>query len=632
MIYYSNLASYVISMAINLTVMGAFFAVGIAFSFRLARQLSPRVRYIVAVVAFFTAAALPIYSTIRLPQEPAAAPQGMTAIERWQHPSVATPILNQGSQISIEGSDATKMSNGTSLPMNEAKATVFDQALLSLNAFIRASAESWPGVGFIALWGFIAVLLVGREMLGYIQLAKARSTWQIADAKTIDSLGWPGAYPLFISEYEGPYTVGLVRPAVVIPSDLLDDISPDAARLIARHELAHARWQDPLVNALLRLTRALLWPSLPLWYLGRVARREREAASDFSAVAGCCYEEIESTVIEYATLLVSVAGRSGEKSRRLKYEWAATEVGNHVDLESRITRLLKISSRPTRARLLLAAFAFTATVWGAAFLPVAAGPIVLMPDPNVSDVGVVEESKAAIADADTAPVASTGPSIPPAPYNGNPGPLDKDQLIQSQNEQHTARAASESPSDKAQEYNKEGAGPMLALQTAQPNQDETSHDFVKEMAALGYTGLSFNQLAAMKESGLSHAYIKEMAASGYDKLSADALINFRWLGINPVFIKDMSKLGYSDLSANTLIDFRLYGITAPYIKGMADLGLANLPAKTLVAFRRLGIGEAYIKGLRAQGYEHLTADRIIDLRTQNVSVGESGKRGNGQND
>lgn len=613
-----TLASYAVSLVINLMIVGTFFAVGIALAFRLVQQISPRVRYIIAVIAFLAAAALPINSTLFASRETAVAFQVDAAIDQQQQSSTA--VLDQSRKSAVDNSDGRNRSDQSRSLTTEPQPTGSIQIGSRMDALVRTLADSWLGAAFVVMWVFVAALLLGREVLGYIHLARARHTWRLADENMMDEMRWRGAYPLFISEHEGPCTVGLVRPAVVIPGCLLDEISLDAVRLIARHELAHARWRDPLVNALVRIISAILWPSLPLFYLGRVVGAEREAASDFSAVAAFP-DDIKGTVLEYATLLLLVARRPGKKSRHRRYQLAATEAGSHTDLEARVVRLLKISSRPTRAGVLVAAFALIATAWGASRLPIAARPLTV--------TAMAQESDTASANQEVAAPATAYLSIVPAAQDESFRSQDKEQLIQKYTGLETYRAEAQS---SAQEQIHNSAGLMSTPQTVLKTEGEISQDFVDEMAALGYANLSPDQLAAMKAHGVSQAYIKEMAASGYNRLTADALINFRWLGISSAYIKDLSGLGYVGLSANTMIDFRLYGVTPAYINEMAALGFANLDAKTLVAFRRLSINPEYVKELKATGDEHLSAAQLIQRRSQKVAVVESGKRGNGQND
>jgi beta-lactamase regulating signal transducer with metallopeptidase domain len=648
-----SMTSFAISLAVNLMIVGAFFATGIALTFRLVRPLSPRLRYIIAFIAFLAAAALPINSTLFGARDPVAAFPVAASVEPKRQPSTANAILNQSGETPVESSGEASVPAETSTLIEQPHSEPSSRIASLLNTFIRLLSESWPGAGFLYLWAFVAFVLLGREVLGYIHLARARRTWQVADAKIRDDLRWPDAYQLFISEHEGPYTVGLFQPAVVIPASLLEDLSPDEARLIARHELAHARWRDPLVNALVRIIRALLWPGLPLWFLGRAVRLEREAASDLSAVAASRDEDIKGAVMEYATLLVLVARLSGNRrEKRWKYHWAATEAGNRIDLESRVLRLLTCSSRTTRARLLLAALALIATAWGALSLPAIARPVIVIPDSKLSDIVVVEEKKGSSSSAEqeqNAP-AEVSQNVFPATQDENLRLTSDEQLTQNYLERETAESALTVQLDSVREQDQNIVGLPLTPLTSRAIKDEAERDFVNEIASFGYTKLSPEQLAAMKAHGVSAAYITEMAANGYNKLNADALINFRLLGVNSAYIREMTGLGYSALSANTMIDFRLYGVSSGYVRELAALGLSRLPAGKLVAFRRLGINagyikhvrseisgnlsldqllalrnlgvtEGYLKELKARGVENLTADRVIDLRTQKVASG-----------
>lgn len=652
---YSVLASAAVSLTVNLIIVGAFFAAGIALTFRLARTLSPRLRYLIALTAFLAAAALPINSTLSGAQEPATTFPLAAYAGPGRRPSSADAALKPVEEVAVNSpgradsrADAPSLADG---PRPEAPGRI--HTLLS--TFVRLSAESRLGVGFLCLWAVVALLLLGREVSGCVHLARARRSWQLAGPQVLDDLSWPGPYPLFISEHEGPYTVGLFRPAVVIPAGLLKDVSSDGARLIAQHELAHARWRDPLVNAVVRVVRALLWPGLPLWFLARLIRVEREAASDHSAVAASRRKDIRGAAAEYATLLVTVARLSGDgSSGRRKYHWAATEAGDHVDLERRVRRLLMFPSRPTRASLLLAALVLMATGWGAVSLPVTARPAPAAHDLKSADVTSVGVDEAFTAGRGYGSRPAASQNVFAATEDENLRPASVEQLTRKGLEGSGADSATAAEPVGLRGQDHDTAARELTAPVAAAG--EADQDVASEMAAVGYRNLSPEQLAAMKAHGVSAAYVAEMAASGYDRLDADALINFRLLGVNPAYVGELGRLGYSALPANTMIDFRLYGVSPAYIRELAAQGMSKVSAGKLVAFRRLGIDARYVKQIRseisgglspdqlvalrnlgvtenhirelkARGIDNLTADRVIDAHTQKVAAGTSAVRG-----
>jgi beta-lactamase regulating signal transducer with metallopeptidase domain len=81
-----------------------------------------------------------------------------------------------------------------------------------------------------------------------------------------------------------PVVLGIVWPAIVLPPDWREW---DAAKLeaVVAHERSHVRRNDPLVQLLSAIHRALVWHSPLSWFLDRRIVRAAEDASDDAAVA-----------------------------------------------------------------------------------------------------------------------------------------------------------------------------------------------------------------------------------------------------------------------------------------------------------------------------------------------------------
>ena len=81
-----------------------------------------------------------------------------------------------------------------------------------------------------------------------------------------------------------PVTLGIARPAIVLPGDWRQW---DGAKLdaVLAHERSHIRRHDPAVQLLSAIHRALLWHSPLSWFLHRRIVRVAEEASDDAAVA-----------------------------------------------------------------------------------------------------------------------------------------------------------------------------------------------------------------------------------------------------------------------------------------------------------------------------------------------------------
>jgi RND family efflux transporter MFP subunit len=81
-----------------------------------------------------------------------------------------------------------------------------------------------------------------------------------------------------------PVTLGIARPAIVLPGDWRQWAGAKLDAVVA-HELSHIRRHDPAVQLLSAIHRALLWYSPLTWFLHQRIVRAAEEASDDAAVA-----------------------------------------------------------------------------------------------------------------------------------------------------------------------------------------------------------------------------------------------------------------------------------------------------------------------------------------------------------
>jgi len=81
-----------------------------------------------------------------------------------------------------------------------------------------------------------------------------------------------------------PALFGLARPRLLVPTGLLDRISPEDLRHVLRHELAHLRRQDLAVGWAAAILQALHWFNPFIWYAFHRMRQDREMACDEAAI------------------------------------------------------------------------------------------------------------------------------------------------------------------------------------------------------------------------------------------------------------------------------------------------------------------------------------------------------------
>lgn len=82
-----------------------------------------------------------------------------------------------------------------------------------------------------------------------------------------------------------PGLVGILRPVILLPLGITDQLSPCELKVVIAHELCHWRRQDNLLAAIHMLVESLLWFFPLVWFIGKRLNAERERACDESVLA-----------------------------------------------------------------------------------------------------------------------------------------------------------------------------------------------------------------------------------------------------------------------------------------------------------------------------------------------------------
>jgi TonB family protein len=166
-------------------------------------------------------------------------------------------------------------------------------------------------------------------------------------------------------------TWGAVRPRVLLPSHALA-WPEDRVSVVLRHELAHVRRHDWLVQIAAQAVLTPLWFNPLMWLACRRLRRESEQACDDAVLAGGVAAR------EYAGHLLDLA----RQCRRRQFPWAAaTPMAHPSTLERRIAAMLNPDlnrTTPSRRTVAVLAVALLAvTLPTAAFRAVQGQPAAL---------------------------------------------------------------------------------------------------------------------------------------------------------------------------------------------------------------------------------------------------------------
>jgi beta-lactamase regulating signal transducer with metallopeptidase domain len=215
---------------LNATWQAAFFFLLGAIAARALRRASAAAQYFLAVTVLIAASLAPWLSMISLPNSDALA-------HRWAWQSRPATVFG----LWMNGD-----SNGSQLS--------------------SAASPGWHIVPLVVAWTYALLIAIqlGRLMYGCLQVRRVVASSRACDdlrvlrlASSLHREGSITVQVLVSDQARVPFTIGVSKPAVVLPHFLLSDFD-DVLALVLAHEFAHIRRRDWIVNLVLLLI------SLPL--------------------------------------------------------------------------------------------------------------------------------------------------------------------------------------------------------------------------------------------------------------------------------------------------------------------------------------------------------------------------------
>jgi beta-lactamase regulating signal transducer with metallopeptidase domain len=213
------------------------------------------------------------------------------------------------------------------------------------------------GCGAWAIWVLVRSREVARQVRGSDEAPEAL---QALLAETAAGLGLRLKLPqLRLTDTpQGPALCGLLRPVILLPRGLSEQIDAESLRQVLRHELIHLQRWDLAWNLLQVCVQIAWWWNPLVWFANARIRSLREAAVDEAVM-------LEPGADDYPATLVAVARYCAVPPRMPMAFLGVLESGSR--LEARVRRLLE---RPLpRSAKLGWVGCVTVLVAGALFLP-----------------------------------------------------------------------------------------------------------------------------------------------------------------------------------------------------------------------------------------------------------------------
>lgn len=229
--------------------------------------------------------------------------------------------------------------------------SVWPHSKLSSAAPALIVPESWA-VYLFAAWALIATLLLARVGKSIWHLHKVRKACVPLDASSLDpsivdtlsrKQSFRNVELCTSKKVRVPTALGLIRPAIVIPRWVLNELSAAELNQVVLHELAHLRRWDDWTNLAQQIVKALFFFHPAVWWIEKKIAFEREMACDDAVLAET------GNARSYAECLAHLAERSFFQRGIVL---AQALVGRIAQTSQRVAQILDVN-RPkgnTRAR------------------------------------------------------------------------------------------------------------------------------------------------------------------------------------------------------------------------------------------------------------------------------------------
>ncbi|HXG67467.1 MAG TPA: M56 family metallopeptidase [Blastocatellia bacterium] len=465
-------------------------------------------------------------------------------------------------------------------------------------SFPQWARERFDGLlpWLVALW-FAGVLFLSFRFLG--GLFVARQLKQIGASPLVEQ--WQEklselckqlrvSRPVRLCEsllVEVPTVVGWLRPVILVPASALTGLSQEQLQALLAHELAHIRRHDYLVNLLQTAVETLLFYHPAVWWVSGQIREERENCCDDAAVAAC------GNVLVYVRALAEL-----EQLRGVAPQLAMAANGGSL-----LCRIQRLVGKPTHGGR-------SAESW-------LAGVIALV---TIFGILAGAQTRLLLKDTYAAVTETVSDLVAPEPQSARE---NSERGLPGNRQAAAAPADDEQAPDEAAEEDSSMAEPEVEETAAESDESQQesagAQDFLGELAALGYTNISIDDLIAFKTHGVTPEFIRAMNSLMNKKLEADDLVALKIHGVTSQFADEMKAVGYANLSADDLVAFRIHGVTPKFIAEWKDAGYDRLSPDELTAFRIHGVSPAILQEVKGLGFDRVSPDDLVGMRIHGVT-------------
>lgn len=210
----------------------------------------------------------------------------------------------------------------------------------------------FSGLIFITFWQ----LLRFKRVLQKAANAPPQDYLLLQNAQ--DTLGFSQTVPLlYSSQVSSPLTLGLFKPAIILPIGIERQLTENQLRLVLLHELAHIQRRDILWNWLAYGITLLHWFNPLIWLASKRMKADMEMACDAKVLSHLSPQDRN----DYGLTLINISQLS---SKRPSFSHSLGILENHRELKDRLIMIKEFTTMTLKKSLVFglvfSAFAFAA--------------------------------------------------------------------------------------------------------------------------------------------------------------------------------------------------------------------------------------------------------------------------------
>ncbi len=290
------------SVGVNALWQAGLLALGVAVAIRVFKITAPKYRALLWSAAFFASALVPLAAFV-----PGAAigTSMITATTSTAFGASTAQLAAPASEVAIGGAETSP------------KVFTYGDLLAPVGGLI------WLGGAAFGLFKLIA---------GGVVVARLR---RVAEPVANDAPGVSASIKLRSHDgVSAPLATGVLRPVILLPQIMADDLAAPSTQHALAHELAHIRRGDLIANIAEQIILCLFWWNPVLHAMRARIAENREMACDDHAVG------LMRDANGYAAAIIECAERAIGSTQKHVSAHALSATGRRSSLSKRITRLV----------------------------------------------------------------------------------------------------------------------------------------------------------------------------------------------------------------------------------------------------------------------------------------------------